>query len=114
MVGLFAVIRHEGKLHAVIAGPIFKVIEIILPDSFAPGLNTLTGFKLSIKEGCENIRRQVTRSDVHPCVLVHLTAEETAAIGSLFANNLGTFDILRIVNQQGSAFTASEILCLME
>ena len=43
-----------------------------------------------------------------------MPAEETAAIRAFFAQNLGAFNQFRIVDQQGAAFAASEVLCLVK
>src|SRR5438876_8050606 len=114
MVRLFTVRRHTRKLHSGMGGPVIKVIVVILPNPLTPGLNQFTRFQLSVKEGCENLRRQITRADVDPCVLVRFAAKETAAIGSFFPNDFGAFDMLRIVNQQRAAFAAGKILGLVE
>ena len=56
-------------------------------------LNKIARFELGIKKRRQNIRRQITRPDIDPRVLINLTAEKAAAIGSFFANYLSALDV---------------------
>ena len=51
---------------------------------------------------------------VHPGVLVDLTAQEHAAVGALFADDLGVLDLRRILDQQRAAFAHAVVLGLVE
>src|SRR6266850_1619163 len=114
MIRLLAVSRHEGELHAVIAGPIFELCIVVLPNPFSPGLNPFAHFQLSVEERCQNIGKQIAGTDVHPRVLVHFAAKEAAAVGAFLSNDLGALDKARVVDQQSSAFAAGEILSLVK
>ena len=65
-------------------GPIRQMLAVEVPDLLAVALDLLALFQLGQQEGCQDVRRQVARADIHPGVLVHLAAEETAAVGALF------------------------------
>jgi hypothetical protein len=45
---------------------------------------------------------------------VYLTAEEAAPIGTFLAQDLGTLDQTRIVDNECAAFAATEVLGLVE
>ena len=66
------------------------------------------------KEGRDQLARKVGRADVHPRVLVDLAAEELAAVGALFADDLGALDEPRVVDQQRAALARDDVLRLVE
>ena len=71
-------------------------------------------FKLRTEKGRQQVRRQIARPNIDPGVLVDLAAKKLAAIRSLFPKDLGSLIEVRIVDQQRAAFSAREILGLME
>src|SRR6266566_10160469 len=71
-------------------------------------------FKLRTEKGRQQIRRQITRADIDPGVLVDLAAEKPAPVRSFFPKDLGPLIEVRIVDQQRAAFAATEILGFME
>src|SRR6516165_3440155 len=89
--GVFAVFGDEGQLDAIFRGPAGELLIVILPDPPPGRLDLIPAFELREKERGENVRRQVARSDVYPCVLVHLSAKETASVSTLFAHDFRTF-----------------------
>src|SRR6188472_1873470 len=91
-----------------------EMLLIIYPNPLPFRLNNLASFELSAEKSRKNIRRQVTRADVHPSIFIYLAAKKTAAVSPLFPKDLGTLDVLRVVKQQGPAFPASEIFGLVK
>ena len=71
-------------------------------------------FKLRTEKGRQQVRRQIARPNIDPCVLVDLATEKSAPICSLFPKNLRPLIKGRIVDQQRTAFSAGEILSFME
>src|SRR5205807_1357198 len=70
--------------------------------------------QLSIEKSRENLRRQIARTNIHPCVLVHLASKEAASVGSFLSNDFRPRNISRIVNDQSAAFATDEIFSLMK
>src|SRR5206468_9081665 len=52
---------------------------------------------------------EIAGAKIDPGVLVDLPAEEAAAVGTFFADDLGALDVCRIVDQQRAPFAAGEI-----
>src|SRR5438034_1143735 len=71
-------------------------------------------FELRTQKSCQQIRRQIARSDIDPVVLIDFAPEKSASICSLFPKNFGSLIKLCVVNQQCAAFSAREILGLMK
>ena len=114
VVSLFAVFRHVRKLHFVSHRPIFEVFIVEAPNPLAMGLDLFSVFQLGIQKRGQDIRRQVGGANVYPGVLVHLAAEEAAAIGAFLADDLGALDERRIVDQQCPSLAAREVLGFVE
>jgi predicted RNA-binding protein with RPS1 domain len=57
----------------------------------SPRLNLIAVFELCAEERGQHVRGQIARPDVYPRVLVHLSAEKSASVGSLFSKNFGAF-----------------------
>ncbi len=85
-----------------------------LPDRLAGGFESRSRLQLRQQEGRQDIGRQVAGADVHPGVLVHLAAEEAAAVGAFLADDLGALDVAWVVDQQRAALAAGEVLGLVE
>ena len=77
-------------------------------------LDGLPLLKLGEEERGQDIGHQVAGADIHPGVFIHLAAEEAAAVGALFAEDFGPLDVALIVDEQGTAFAAGEILGFVE
>src|SRR6266508_3230892 len=114
VVSLFAFGWDNREPHAVCFGPGSQVAGVGFPDLSPPRLNLITVFELCAEERGQQVRGQIARPDVYPRVLVHLTPEKSASIGSLFSKNFGALVKLRIIDQQRAAFSAREILCFVE
>src|ERR1700757_2579491 len=71
-------------------------------------------FNLGTEKGRQQVRRQIARPALDAGVLVDFPAEKPAPVRSLFPKDFGALIKPRIVNQERTPFTASEILCLME
>src|SRR5262245_1484088 len=107
--------RRDGRQNeAVLMCQIPQALIIVVPNLFAFYLDLFSGFKLSIEKRCKNIRWQEAGTDIHPCVLVDLPAKKAASISSFLSNNLGTFNVLRTIDNESAAFTAREVLGLMK
>jgi len=114
VVTLFAFGWDNREPHAVCFGPGSQFAREGLPDFSSPRLNLIAVFELCAEECGQQVRGQIARPDIHPGVLVHLAAEKSASIGSFFAKNFGTLTKLLIIDQQRAAFSAREILGLVE
>ena len=69
---------------------------------------------MCIEISCVHITGQIGGSVIHPGIFIDLTAEEFAAVGSFFTDDLCFFHILLITDQQGTALSHAVILRLME
>src|SRR5262249_21394832 len=67
-------------------------------------------FQLGKKKRTDYLARQVGRPDIDPGVLIDLSSDEFAAIGSLFANDLGAFDHLWRIDTESSSLPAYKVL----
>ncbi len=114
VIGLDAVGWGEGQAHILGGGPGGKFVCIGVPDALADGLDMRVGLELRQEEGCQEIGGQVAGADIHPGVFIYLAAEEAAAIGAFLSDDLGAFHILGVVDQQGAALAAGEVLGLVK
>ena len=114
VVSLFAFGWDNREPDAVRFGPGSQLARVGFPDLSSPRLNLIAVFELCAEERGQQVRGQIARPDVYPRVLVHLAAEKSASIGSLFPKNFGALIKLRIIDQQRAAFSAREILGLVE
>ena len=73
-------------------------------------LHSGPGLELTKQERRQELRWQIARSEIHPGVLVHLAAEELTAIGALLAQDLGALREMWIVQDQGPALAAADVL----
>ncbi len=114
MGGVGASARYMGEFHALLRRPARKFRSVALPDFTSPLLDFFTRFKLGEQEGGQNFRWKITRTDIYPGVLVYLTAKKSASIGSLLADNFGSLDPIRSVDDQRPPLTTDEIFCFMK
>src|SRR6266480_4730282 len=114
VVSLFAFGWDNRQPDVVCFGPGSQLPRVGFPDLSSLRLNLIPVFELCPEESRQQVRGQITRPDVYPRVLVHLAAEKSASIGSLFPKNFGALVKLRVINQQRAAFSAREILGLVE
>src|SRR6516225_4294918 len=114
MVTLFALGWDNWNPNAVCFGPRSQLARVGFPDFSSPRLNLIAVFELRAEKCGQQVRGEIARPDVYPGVLVHLAAEESASIGSLFPKNFGALVKLGIIDQQRAAFSAGEILGLVE
>src|SRR5262245_34728758 len=63
---------------------------------------------------CGEFVRQKRRPDLLPSVCIDFTTEETGAIGSLFADDLGPQGQIRIIDQQAAALAGNDVPALMK
>jgi len=91
-----------------------KSKPIIIPDLQSFGGDGLGFFHLGQEEGGDQFAGEVGGADIDPGVLVDLAAEELAAVGALFADDLGTISKGRVIDQQGAAFAGDDVLGFME
>ena len=110
MVRMLAVRGYDGKPNVVRVRPLCELVGIIHPDAFSYGLNFIFRFELSEQECCKQIGEKVTRPDVHPCIFIDLTAEETAPVRPLLPDDFRPVDILWFVDDEGASLSAHEIL----
>src|SRR5207253_7597552 len=74
----------------------------------------LGAFELRPQDRRGDLARQVRGPYVDPGVLVYLTAEELAAVGSLLPDDLGSISPLLIVDEQRSSLARDDVLGFME
>ena len=53
-------------------------------------------------------------TDIHPRVFVDLTAKKTTAVRTLLADDFSSFNISRIIDEQGAPFTTTEVFCFVK
>src|SRR6185312_5984384 len=111
---LLAVRGNRGQGHAVLGGPRAEAAGIAFPDARAASLDVAPALELRAQERRLQIGHQEARADVDPGVLVDLAAEEAAAVGPFFAEDLGALDERRIVDEQRAALAAGDVLGLVE
>ena len=74
----------------------------------------LSVFEFCVEVGCVELARQVARAEFNPCVLIDFTAVELHAVCAFFADDFGVIGILLVGDENGSAFTHTVVLCLVE
>src|SRR6266576_2867427 len=114
VVSLFAFGWDNRQPHAVCFGPGSQLAGVGFPNLLSLRLNLIAVFELCAEERRQQVRWQIARPDIYPGVLVHLAAEKSASIGSLFPKNFGALVKLRVIDQQRAAFSTREILGLVE
>ncbi len=90
------------------------MVVIVAPDASPLTLDLISGLQLGIQKGRQDVGGQIARTNVHPGIFVHLTAEEAAAVGAFFTNDLSALDKARGVDQSRAALAAGEILGFVE
>src|SRR4029077_2384768 len=94
--------------------PVCEARSIVIPDR-APALpDPFAILELSEEDRREQVGRQEARAKIHPGVLVHEAAEEVTPVRPLLSDDLGAIDKLRVVDDDGAALPAGEVLGLME
>src|ERR1700751_1123758 len=114
VVTLFAFGWNDREPDAVCVSPGSQLARVRLPNFSPSRLNFFAVFELCAKECRQQIGGQIARADIYPRVLVNFAPEKSASIGSLFPQNFGALIKLRIIDKQRAAFSAREILGLME
>ena len=104
--------QSEVEHHAYPPNPLDRL------DTYAKNscdaLDSLALFQLAIKIRRKNIGWQERRTDIHPRIFIHLSAEEAGTVGPFFTDDLGALRQRRIIDQQCAAFPAAKVFCLME
>ena len=67
--------------------PVVKLRVVIIPYPSALGLNLFSSLQLSAKKGCQEIRKEIARSQIHLRILIDLPTIEPAAIGTFVTND---------------------------
>src|SRR5271170_2898325 len=115
VISLLALGGNHGQANVVIfLGHALQMPPVVFPESTPLALDFLSALQLRQQERGQQVGRQITGPDIHPSVLIDLTAEELAAVGALFADDHGAFDHLRIVHHHGSSLTANDVLSLVK
>src|SRR5580765_8727152 len=96
------------------ANPMFlcqasQMLVVIVPDIPPPRLDVLPDLQLGKKECRQDVAHHVARSHINPGILVHLSTEEEAAIGSLFADDLGPINKTPIIDEESAPFPTSDV-----
>ncbi len=112
--GLLAVRRHHGLADAAGSAPIGQLGVITLPDLLAAFLNDRPHVELRIEEGGEHVAHHITAAHIDPGIFINLAAEEAGAVGALLANDFGSLGILRVIDQQRTAFPAGDVFGLVK
>src|SRR5262249_37206798 len=101
---------HHGAADSSAFGPRTQLHIVSLPYPAPMCLNRLPLLQLCVEESREDITHQIAGADVHPCVFVHLSAKEPAAIGSFLADDFRPPDQSGIVDQQRAALATTDVL----
>lgn len=110
VVGLFAVCLNHRQAYTVILSPGAQLGLITLPDLAAPFLDLVYLLQLGAQHGRQYLGWQVTRTDIHPGVLIHLAPEEAAAVGAFFTDDLGALNVFRIIDQKRPTLSTGNVL----
>lgn len=76
------------------------MVVVVIPDTLPRSLDLLFGLELGVQERGEKVGGAVARSNVDPSILVHLAAEELAAVSTLFADYFGAVDVGGVINNE--------------
>src|SRR5262249_54310756 len=93
---------------------VLERLVICLPDRDSLRRDRARLLELGSEEGRADVADEVRGTEVDPGVLVDLTAEELAAVGPFLLDDLGPLDPVRPIDQEGAAFAARHVLCLVE
>src|SRR6516162_11801628 len=114
LVRLLTMLRDDRQPYTIGSGPVGQFKGITFPDMPPPGLNAWPNFQLGEKKRRQHVAHDIAGANIHPGVLVHLSSEKHAAVGTFLTNDLGALDVGRIVDQQRTAFSATDVFCLVK
>ena len=87
---------------------------IVFPGSHTVCVNLIGYLKLCPEIGSIHIAWKIGRAGFHPGIFVYLTPEKLTPVGSLLADNLSFFRVLRVADKKASAFTHTVVFRLVE
>src|SRR5271166_2720815 len=114
VVRLLTMLRDDGQPHTTGSSPVGEFKVVTFPDLPPPGLNAWPDFQLRKKKRRQDVAHDIAGANIHPSVLVYLASEKQAAVGAFLTNDLGALDIGRIVDEQRTAFAASDVFGLVK
>src|ERR1039457_5306341 len=107
---LLAPWRNPREGDTLFAGPAVEALCITAPDPGTGRRDPFPLLQLGVQECSQAIRNHVAGAGVHPGVLVDLTTVKRATVGSFFTENFGPLDQGGLVDQQGAALAAIDVL----
>src|SRR6185369_10452623 len=114
-VGVMNALTKDGRTSQV--PTVFHVgqkLMISVPGRQATVCYRVGFLHLGIEKGGNQLARQKRRTDIHPGVLVHFPSEKLATVGPFLSYNFRPLDEAFIVNQQCTAFSGNDVLCLVK
>src|SRR5688572_12171306 len=105
-----AVFWHARQGRAAPGCPLGELRSVAGPENPSPSLDIAGAFQLRAQDCGVQLRRQVTRADVYPGVLLGLAAEEGGAVRPFLAQDLGALHQRGIVHEQRATFAAGYVL----
>lgn len=106
--------RNDGAFDVSRFFLLFQQSMIFIPNSKTFLRNLIRFLKLGVQERGDHFAGQVTGADVDPSVFVDHAAEELAAVGAFFSDDLGAFEKAFVIDDEGTAFPGNEILGFVE
>ena len=89
-------------------------LVVTLPGHLSEPKDLLPALKLCNKESCQKIGKAEGGSRVCPRVMVNRAGIEGPPVGSLVAEDVGSLDVLRAIQDKGTTFPTDEVLGLVE
>jgi hypothetical protein len=111
---MLAMPRHCRELHGALVRPLPEMFVVVCPNLFSPLLNPLSGLELRIEESSKYVGRKIAGAKIYPGILVNFSSEELLAVGTLLPHDLGTIDVSRVIDDQGTAFATDKVLGFVE
>src|SRR5437588_9066882 len=97
MVSILRRSRNGGQLGATFFGPGGEPGVIKLPNVPSSLLNLSPSFQLGPQKGCEQVGWQETATQIHPSILLHLSAQKAQPIRPLFPNDFRSCYVVAVV-----------------
>ena len=109
-----AVRGDQGSAQAPLGLELREGLVVAVPDREATLGDRVRGLELSPQERGDHLARAERGAELDPGVFLHLAAGEAAPVGALLPDDLGPLPQPGVVDEQGSALPAGDVLGLME
>lgn len=70
MVSRFPVLWHRRSLDIMPPAPFIKALIIVVPNALSRRLDFIMSLKLGVEHSRQDLRGQVTGTEIHPCILL--------------------------------------------